>query len=169
MMPNEELKRFLPAETIKEKFEDFFSEFDLRSWLMIAIGSITWILTMVKSGLIYSFGMGFWGANGHDGIWHIALINSLSKGSWEIPVFAGNDIVNYHLGFDLFLAIIKKLSFIPSVNLYFQIAPVLIAIFAGILTHGLVQFKIVRTMEFVLFIFRWRNWMADKVSTLWVI
>ena len=49
---------------------------------LIIVGTLTWSLTMIRSGLLYKFGYGFWGPNGHDGIWHIALANNLtlSKG-----------------------------------------------------------------------------------------
>jgi len=43
--------------------------------LLIIIGSLVWSLTMVKSGLCWDAkcvgGIGFWGPNGHDGVWHI--------------------------------------------------------------------------------------------------
>jgi len=105
---------------------------DVKSWLLIFIGAITWSLTMVKSGITYSYGMGFWGANGHDGVWHIALIESLAKGSWDIPIFAGTKLQNYHIGFDLFVAMLHKLTFISVSTLYFQILPPLFALLIGI-------------------------------------
>jgi hypothetical protein len=82
--------------------------------------------------------MGFWGANGHDGIWHIALIESLAKGSFQMPVFAGYLLQNYHIGFDLLLAILHKITFIPTVNLYFQIIPPILALLVGVLTYKFV-------------------------------
>jgi len=100
--------------------------------LVILSGIISWSLTTIKSGLIYPFGMGFWGANGHDGVWHIALINSLAGGSFSMPVFSGSNIKNYHLGFDLFIAFFHNITKIPTVNLYFQIFPPLIASLVGI-------------------------------------
>src|SRR6185369_3197989 len=100
---------------------NIFKKIDVKSWLLIFIGAITWSLTMVKSGITYSYGMGFWGANGHDGVWHIALIESLAKGSWDIPIFAGTKLQNYHIGFDLFVAMLHKLTFISVSTLYFQI------------------------------------------------
>ena len=36
---------------------------------------------MVKSGLVYDYGMGFWGPNGHDGVWHVSLASSLARGT----------------------------------------------------------------------------------------
>src|SRR3990167_4887243 len=101
-------------------------------WVLIIVGTLTWSLTMVKSGIVYDYGMGFWGPNGHDGVWHISLIRSLAEGSWKMPLFAGENINNYHVGFDLLLAIIHKLTLIPVHTLYFQIIPPLTALFTGI-------------------------------------
>src|SRR3989344_1824494 len=108
-------------------------------WLLITAGTLIWSLTMVKSGLIYDFGMGFWGPNGHDGIWHIALIESLSRGSFQMPIFAGEAIRNYHLGFDILLAALHILTRVPAVNLYFQITPPILAFLIGLLTYKLTK------------------------------
>lgn len=123
---------------------------DWKKWLLILLGTVSWSWTMVKSGWIYSFGMGFWGANGHDGIWHIALIESLAKGSFQMPVFSGSSLQNYHIGFDLIVALIHKITFIPVVNLYFQIIPPILAVLIGILTY-----------EFVY------KWQKSKSAALW--
>jgi len=85
---------------LKKVLEKFFQSNTIWSILLILIGTAVWSLTMVKSGLTYPYGVGFWGPNGHDGIWHISLAQSLAKGSWEIPIFAGETIKNYHIGFD---------------------------------------------------------------------
>ncbi len=90
---------------------------------------------MVRSGIQYSFGYGFWGANGHDGIWHLALSESLAKGSLENPVFAGEALKNYHLGFDLLVALVNVVTNIPISYIYFQILPPLFAILIGLLTY----------------------------------
>ena len=108
---------------------------DRKVWLLILLGSLTWSLTMVKSGLMYSFGMGFWGPNGHDGVWHIALAESLSRGLFTMPTFSGQIIKNYHLGFDLILAAINKITTIPVATLYFQIIPPVLALLVGYLTY----------------------------------
>lgn len=108
-------------------------------WLIVALGTITWSLTMIKSGLIYEYGMGFWGPNGHDGIWHISLIESLSRGSLQMPIFAGEQIKNYHLGFDLLVAGIHFLTQIPVVTLYFQIIPPILAFLIGTLVYKLTK------------------------------
>lgn len=94
---------------------------------------------MVKSGLVYPFGMGFWGPNGHDAVWHLSLINHLARGSWEMPIFAGEPIRNYHVGFDLLLAGFHKITAIPASTLYFQIIPPILAVLIGFLTYFLVK------------------------------
>ncbi len=106
-------------------------------WFLIAIGTFIWSLTMVKSGLVYDFGQGFWGANGHDGIWHLAVSNSLSQAIFDMPVFSGEAIRNYHLGFDFILAFFHKLTFIPLSVLYFQVFPPVLALLFG---HSLYTF-----------------------------
>ena len=106
--------------------------------LLILLGTISWSLTMVKSGWVYSYGMGFWGPNGHDGVWHLALINSLARGAGEMPVFAGAPLQNYHIGFDFLIAAIKTVTQIPAQVLYFQILPPVFAFLIGWLTYKFV-------------------------------
>ncbi len=106
--------------------------------ILILIGTVIWSLIMVKSGLLYDFGMGFWGPNGHDGVWHIALINHLANSNWQMPVFAGETLKNYHVGFDLLLAILHRITTIPVQTLYFQIIPPIIAFLTGFLTYKFV-------------------------------
>lgn len=107
--------------------------------LLIVIGSFVWSLTMVRSGLCWdlwcSGGIGFWGANGHDGLWHLSLINNFANGNFGNPVFAGIPLQNYHIGFDLVLSWIVRLTSIEASILYFQIIPPLLSILVGILVY----------------------------------
>lgn len=117
---------------------------------LIIIGSIVWSLTMVRSGLLYPFGYGFWGANGHDGIFHLSLSKSLSSGSFENPIFSGEVLKNYHLGFDLLVALINRVTSIQVNFLYFQILPPLFALLIGFLTYLFVK-----------------NWRKSNSEALW--
>src|SRR3990167_10107086 len=127
-----------------------FQEVNLSGITLILVGTFVWSLVMFKSGLTYSFGMGFWGPNAHDGVWHIALAQSISKGTWEMPIFAGETIKNYHIGFDLLLAILHKLTFIPIHTLYFQVLPPILAFGFGLFVY--------------LFILSWNN---SKTAAWW--
>lgn len=101
-------------------------------------------MTMVKSGLCIekgcSTGIGFWGPNGHDGIWHISLSEGLGRSlSLEMPVFAGEKIKNYHLGFDYLLSFLNKETTLPTSFLYFQVLPPILAFLIGFLSYKLVH------------------------------
>lgn len=114
--------------------------------LLLIFGSLSWSLTIIKSGLCWDAGctggLGFWGANGHDAIWHLALINNLVDSfpnfSLDMPVFAGEQLRNYHLGFDWILSLIHVLTQIPIQTLYFQIIPPVLSILIGFLTYKFV-------------------------------
>lgn len=127
-----------------------FKKFNYKKWLLILLGSLSWSLTIIKSGWVYKYGMGFWGANGHDGIWHLALAERLAKNSFDMPVFSGHALQNYHLGFDLIMALVNKITGLPLSLLYFQIIPPILAVAIGILSYN--------------FAFRWFK--SDKAS-LW--
>jgi hypothetical protein len=117
---------------------------------LLVLGTLSWSLTLVKSGLIYPFGMGFWGPNGHDGIWHLALINSLAKGSFQMPIFAGEAVKNYHIGFDFLISVLSRLTGIIPIKLYFQILPPILALFIGYLCYRFVY-----------------SWKKSKSAALW--
>jgi hypothetical protein len=121
---------------LKRPLQTFFQKNSLL--LLLLFGIVVWSVTMVKSGIVYGFGMGFWGPNGHDGIWHVAVINSLSKGIFSMPVFAGENIKNYHIGFDLLLSGIHRITNIPVIALYFQIIPPIFAALIGFLVYRFV-------------------------------
>lgn len=118
--------------------------------LLIVLGSLSWSLTMVKSGIRYVFGIGYWGANGHDGVWHISLANNIANGSLENPVLSGEKIKNYHLGYDYLLVFLHKLTGLDIATLYFQILPVLISLLVGYLVYIFVD-----------------TWIKDKRSALY--
>ncbi len=105
---------------------------------IILISSLILSLTMIRSGLKYDFGLGFWGPNGHDGIWHLSLINQLKQ---QIPppnpVFSGTTLSQYHWGFDLLVALISKFTFLNPSILYFQLLPFIFALLIGFLSYKL--------------------------------
>ena len=120
-------------QSLKNKFLPIF---------IILVGSAVWSLTMVRSGLCWnegcSGGLGFWGANGHDGLWHLSLINNFANGNFGNPVFAGYPLQNYHIGFDLLLSWVVRLTGVSASVLYFQIVPPLLAVLVGALVYKFV-------------------------------
>ena len=118
---------------LKKALKQFWE--DKRLLLLIVFGTLSWSITMVKSGLPVVGGIGFWGANGHDGIWHLALANALARGTLHMPVFAGAGLQNYHIGFDLLLALLFRVTTIPVSVWYFQIIPPFLALCMGVLCY----------------------------------
>lgn len=123
---------------------------------LLLLGTISWSITMVKNGLCWNVqcasGLGFWGANGHDGIWHLALINSLSRGFRGMPVFAGYPLQNYHIGFDILVVFLHIGTGVSIGTLYFQILPPIFALLIGLLVY----------------LFIW-NWRKSKKEAVWAV
>ena len=118
-------------------FVFFYSRKNFVLGFLLLIGSITISLPLVKSGWLYPYGMGFWGPNGHDGIWHLSLIEHFSR-SWNFtsPVLSGTQLSNYHFLFDIFSAIINRLTpFWSASTLYFQILPPTLAVLLGVTVY----------------------------------
>lgn len=117
-----------------------YSRNDVYLWLLIILGSLSWMVTQFKNGLIFNYGMGFWGPNGHDAIWHLALISELQKNvPPNNPIFSGNALSNYHYFFDLMVAKSSILLGIDSIELLFRLFPVLISLLAGLLIFRVSQ------------------------------
>ncbi len=106
---------------------------------LVLVGSLSWLLTVVRSGLPYLYGYGFWGPNGHDAIWHLALIGQLKEQVPPVnPIFSGVVLTNYHYFFDLLLARSSQLFGLDAQDLLFRFFPLLISIFSGILLYKVV-------------------------------
>jgi hypothetical protein len=111
---------------------------DLIAWGIILIGSVSWLLTQVKNGLLFNYGFGYWGPNGHDAIWHLQLIGSLSQ---KIPpqnyVFSGQPLENYHYFYDLVLAQVVRLLGVDPQNLLFRLFPLILSLAIGLISYHL--------------------------------
>lgn len=100
--------------------------------LLLSFGTFLQSSIMFRSGLFYPFGMGFWGPNAHDGIWHVALATQVLKGfPPPHPTFAGSLLTNYHYLYDLLLALASQITHLSASLLNFQIFPVLLSFLLG--------------------------------------
>ncbi len=136
--------------------------------LLILLSSAIISMTMVRSGLLYDFGIGFWGPNGHDAIWHLSLINQLKQNIPPLnPVFSSSILKNYHWGFNLLTAIISKITSINPSTLYFQILPIIFALLLGTLSFYL-AYKLTRSHRQAL-IFTFLNYFAGSFGFLYTL
>jgi hypothetical protein len=100
--------------------------------VLIALGVVFQNVAMFRSGIIYDFGVGFWGPLGHDGISHQALANQLIKNiPPNNPVLSGETLRNYHYFSDLLVAETYRLTKISVSDLIYRYYPVLFSILLG--------------------------------------
>lgn len=95
-------------------------------WLILIPCFFIQILPVIRSGLNYNYGLGFWGSNGHDAIWHLSLINHIKNPfKIDLPILAGETLKNYHPFYDILISFFVFISRIPSNIWYFQIFPII--------------------------------------------
>ncbi|EKD89951.1 MAG: hypothetical protein ACD_32C00110G0007 [uncultured bacterium] len=124
----------------KIKLGKNWDKLNIITMLIVISGSLFQNIPSFKNGLVFSFGMGLWGPNTHDGIWHISLINQLLRGiPVENPIYAGTILKNYHFFYDLLIAATAYFTKIPIIDLVFRFYPVLFSLFLGIGSYHLVM------------------------------
>lgn len=101
--------------------------------LIFTIGIISQIAIISPSGTYNKSGdLVFWSAHGHDGTWHMALMEEIKKGyPFQNPIFAGTPLKNYHFFSDILPTIVSKYTGISDEYLYFKIFPLIYSLFLG--------------------------------------
>ncbi len=106
--------------------------------LLLAVFVIFQALPLIRSGLSYDFGIGYWGPNGHDAIWHLALIKQINNPfNISHPAISGQKLTNYHPAFDVLVAFVSKTTGLSVEFLYFQIFPLISSTLLVILSYKL--------------------------------
>jgi len=101
--------------------------------LVFVIGIVFQLLVIAPSGVTQENGdLVFWSSHGHDGPWHIALMEEVKKGyPFNNPVFAGEKLKNYHFFSDILPMVGSKYLGLNNLDLYFRIFPLIYSIFFG--------------------------------------
>lgn len=121
------------------KFE--LDKFNLLVLGIIGLGTIFQSIPVFKSGLNFPYGLGFWGPNTHDGVWHVSLINQLIKDvPPQNPIYGGQVLKNYHYFYDLLVAATNYTVGIPILDLVFRFYPIIFSILLGVGTYCLVKY-----------------------------
>ncbi len=101
-------------------------------FVVFTIGIAGQLAIISPSGTIQNGDLVFWSANGHDGAWHIALMEEMKKGyPFQNPVLAGEKLVNYHFFSDVLPAMASKYLPFSNLDLYFRIFPFFYSLFLG--------------------------------------
>lgn len=108
--------------------------------VLIVIGILTQGFINFPSGYLYKDGLHFWSSQGHDGIWHISLIEEIKKGiPPQNPSFAGEIVYNYHYLVDVLMGEFSRIfPFFSTLDLYFRFFPVLFSLLIGISVYALI-------------------------------
>jgi len=108
--------------------------------LLLFLGTLSQGVTVFKNGLPQNFGLGFWGPNGHDAIWHLSIISELKNHfPPQNPVFAGELLKNYHYFSDLVVAQTASITQIPILDLYFRFFPAFVSLLFGLVVFVLAR------------------------------
>lgn len=90
------------------------------------------------SGFPYQQGHIYWSSQGHDGLWHIAVIEAIKKSLPPFnPLYAGEKLYNYHYFSDIIMAEFNKIfPFFSSLDLYFRYFAFLISFLIGLAAYS---------------------------------
>lgn len=96
--------------------------------LIILPALLLYMLVIFPSGTFFCFkdacGINFWGAHGHDAIWHLAIANvSFNQFPFRAPTFSGESLYGYNYLLDFVIFLLSKVG-IPAIISYFKILPV---------------------------------------------
>lgn len=105
--------------------------------ILVILGVVFQGIAMFRSGVMYDYGVGYWGPLARDGIWHEALVNQLiKKVPPQNPGFSGNTLVDYHYFYDLLVSLISRFG-VDHNFLIYRFFPVVFSILLGVGTYKL--------------------------------
>lgn len=127
--------KLAPFSPWKNLFQDRILSF------LLLLGILTQGFINFPSGFLYEKGLYFWSSQGHDGIWHVALMEEIKKSfPPQNPIFSGEPLYNYHFLVDVLMGEFARIfPFLTSLDLYFRFFPVLFSFLIGISVFAFVS------------------------------
>lgn len=91
------------------------------------------------SGFTYPSGHLYWSSQGHDGLWHVAVIEAIKKQfPPNNPLYSGGKLYNYHYFTDVIMAEFGRIfPFFSTLDLYFRFFSFLISFLIGLSAYSL--------------------------------
>jgi len=116
------------------------------------------LLSVFKDSKLYPFGLGYWGSNSHDAVFHLSLIEKIAENPLSLshPQLAGEKLGNYHFIFDYFAGLLVRLTHIPSSQIYFFFLPLFMAVLLTYFTIKLLRlwkFKEIEIIVSLIFVY----------------
>lgn len=122
--------------------------------LIFIIGIIGQVVINAPSGWMYEDGLYFYSSHGHDGVWHLALMEEMKRPifPFQNPEYAGHQLQNYHFFVDLLMSEMSRLFYFSNLDVYFRFMPVVFSLLLGLGSYLLVT-----------------NWTGDKRAGWWAV
>ncbi|KKQ18488.1 MAG: hypothetical protein US31_C0004G0050 [Berkelbacteria bacterium GW2011_GWA1_36_9] len=110
-------------------------------FLLIFMGILMQGFINFPSGFLYKEGLLFWSSQGHDGLWHVSLMEEITKNfPPQNPIFSGEQLYNYHYLVDILMGeFYRNFQFLSALDLYFRFFPVVFSIMIGISVFAFVS------------------------------
>lgn len=102
--------------------------------LLIILGILVQGFINFPSGFHYPEGLLFWSSQGHDGLWHVSLMEEIRKNfPPQNPIFSGEKLLNYHFLVDVLMGDFYRIfPFFSPLDLYFRFFPVVFSFLFGL-------------------------------------
>lgn len=125
--------------TFKNRREFFTVKLNLNYKLfffaVLILGIIGQVAVNAFSGLPYQEGLYFYSSHGHDGVWHLSLMEHLHKNVFPFinPEFNGARLQNYHFFVDLLMSEFSRLfPLFTNLDIYFRFMPTVFSLLMGL-------------------------------------
>src|SRR3989344_2699528 len=94
---------------------------------ILVIGIIFKVAVNAPSGISFSEGIYFWSSHGHDGVWHLSLMEQMHNDQFPFqnPEFSSLKLQNYHFFVDLLMSEFSRLYSFSNLDIYFRFMPIL--------------------------------------------
>lgn len=101
---------------------------------MLILGMGGTVAVNAPSGLPYENGIYFWSSHGHDGVWHLALMEEMKKDTFPFqnPELAGATLQNYHFFVDLLMSEFSRMFNFSNLDIYFRFMPTFFSTLLGL-------------------------------------
>lgn len=102
--------------------------------LVFFIGIIGMVAVNAPSGFPYQGGIYFYSSHGHDGVWHLVLMEGMKAPvfPFQNPELAGVKLQNYHFFVDLLMSEYSRLFNFSNLDIYFRFMPIVFSILLGL-------------------------------------
>ena len=108
---------------------------------VLIIGIIGQVAVNAPSGFPYKQSLSdgkediyFYSSHGHDGVWHISLMQEMQKGVYPFqnPELDGSKLQNYHFFSDLLMSEFSRLFHFSNLDVYFRFMPIIFSLLLGL-------------------------------------